>query len=69
MLAEDLNAIRPVPPTLDGVLDELDESDRKALIAALEDPRRPSTSIAKVLSLNGYPTSEASVRRWRAAHQ
>lgn len=68
-LSDELDAIASAPPTLDEVLAELDEPDRKALRLALEDVRKPATHIAKVLSLNGFPTSEGSIRRWRQAHQ
>lgn len=47
------------------LLEELDEPDRKALLAALADPRKQTSDIYRVLRESGHSVAESSLARHR----
>lgn len=68
-LASQLETIEPAirgPKCSAGLLlDELDEPDRLALIAAMNDPRKMASDIHRILKANGLNIAVAAIRRHR----
>jgi hypothetical protein len=68
-LADQLEALEPAvrgPRCSAGLLlDELDESDRAALVAALGNPRKQSSDIYRLLKDAGYKVAESAIHRHR----
>ena len=68
-LADKLEAIEPAirgPRCSVGLLlAELDEPDRKALLASMADPRKQTTDIHRVLRGTGISVAESAIARHR----
>lgn len=47
------------------ILLELPDAERAAVETALRDPEWPHEGLARVLTAQGYPVTEASIRRYR----
>lgn len=67
-LAEILNGLRQAPKPrhkLVGVLEKLEQDDKEALEAALQDPTLSSEGIARALRASGHTIGVSSVKRFR----
>ena len=57
------------PRVIPRILAALDDDDRQALQAAIEDPLRfPANRLAKYLTDRGFPISHSAISNWRIEH-
>lgn len=68
-LLSEIRSERNVPsgrtPKIKRVLDGMDETDRKELVEALDDPLVPAPAISRVLERRGIDLDSSSINKYR----
>jgi hypothetical protein len=68
-LSERLQAVKaPAKPKFDQWIDALPDTDRAALITALEDGTISNQAIADAVRPEGYPAGKDTIADWRKRH-